>query len=187
MRFSIVLTVLVLLAACSKPEATGAKALSDAFSFEPELIATDGSAVTPARFQGRRSIVYFGFANCPDVCPTAIARLTAALDILDGRPAYDAYFITVDPERDTVEALQDYLAFDDRLTGVSGEPEKVRAVLDAMHVYAKREELPDSAIGYTMAHSSLFYVIDGTGTPTYAISDAVTPDELAQTLRALAK
>ncbi len=187
MRLSILFAALLVLAACSKNDAIGAKELSDAFSFDPELTATDGSAVTKATFQGRRSIVYFGFANCPDVCPTAIARLTAALDILNDKPAYDAYFITVDPERDTVEALKGYLAFDDRLTGVSGDPEKVRALLDAMHVYAKREELPESAIGYTMAHSSLFYVIDDAGAPTYAITDALTPDQLAETLRALAK
>ncbi|MEL6365649.1 MAG: SCO family protein [Pseudomonadota bacterium] len=188
LRLFIFSTAALAVASCDRPDALGAAELSDAFRFEPDLIDTDGEPAAKARFVGERSVVYFGFANCPDVCPTALGRLTAALDLLDETgPVYEAYFITVDPERDTPGALADYLAFDERITGLSGEPENVRALLEDMHVYAEREDLPESAIGYTMAHTSLFYVIDEAGAPTHAIVDRLTPQELADTLRAVAR
>jgi len=174
------------LAACgADAPPAGAVALSDAFSFEPRLVASDGREIGPEDFEGRPSIVYFGFANCPDVCPTALGRLSAALDELGPETDLAAWFVTVDPERDTPDALAAYLAFDDRITGLSGDPDAVAAVTRGMNVYSARVELADSALGYTMDHSSLFYLIDRSGTPVYALRDAMAPADLAAAVGAL--
>ena len=102
------------------------------------------------------------------------------MDELGDGDGPSVWFITVDPERDTPETLHDYLAFDRRIRGLSGPPEDVRAVIDGMRVYAARRPLPDSALGYTMDHSSLFYVFDEAGAPLYALPDSLPPAELAK-------
>ena len=165
--------------------ALGVIELPDAFVFEPDLVADDGSAFTSADLKGAPAILYFGFASCPDVCPTALARLSGALDELGPDTEVNAYFVTVDPERDTPEALKAYLSFDPRIRGLSGDPDKVRAAGAGLMVYAAREELPGSALGYTMDHSSLFYFVDADGRATHALRDALAPSELAASVKSL--
>ena len=103
---------LALLAACSQPPAVEVPKeaivrLSDAFSSDFDLVGVDGAPVRDERFRGRPMVVYFGFATCPDVCPLALQRLSAALDLLSEKESAELapVFITVDPERDTPEQL----------------------------------------------------------------------------------
>jgi protein SCO1/2 len=159
--------------------------LSDAFRADFSLIDTDGRVVSDEDFRGRVMIVYFGFATCPDVCPLALGVLSAALNEVEprGRADIAAIFITVDPERDTPDALRDFLAFDDRIVGLTGAPEAAEAARRSFKVYARRQPQEDSALGYTMDHTSLFYIVDREGRPQLAVHDTVNAQELAAILR----
>lgn len=159
--------------------------LSEQFSSDFALIDQNGRPVADEDFRGRTMVVYFGFASCPDVCPLALGLLSAALDELDEkeREKLAPIFITVDPERDTPEALKAYLAFDDRITGLTGDVEAARRARESFKVYAAQRPLPDSVLGYTMDHSSLFYVVDPQGQPQIAVHDTVNAEQLAAILR----
>lgn len=159
--------------------------LSDQFSGDFDLVGVNGERVTDEAFRGKVTAVYFGFATCPDVCPMALGTLSAALNELSDRERAEIapVFITVDPERDTPAALKTFLSFDERLIGLTGTPAAARAARDSFKVFAQRQPLPDSALGYTMDHSSLFYIVDRDGRPQYALQDTLTPAQLAEMLR----
>jgi len=190
MRRSLSGLAALLLAACGAgPDAAlplpGVIELSDQFSADFTLVDQNGAVVRDDDLKGRVAIVYFGFASCPDVCPLALGRLSAALNALKpgelGRVA--PLFITVDPDRDTPEKLKAFLAFDDRLIGLTGERAAVEAVKANFKVYAEPEASVDSALGYTMQHTSFFYLVDRKGAPKFALEDTLTPDEIADAIR----
>ncbi len=159
--------------------------LSGEFSSDFALVDQHGRQVRNTDFRDRIMVVYFGFATCPDVCPLALSRLSAALDELSPseRASLAPIFITVDPERDTPEALARFLAFDDRIIGLTGPVEAVDAARASYRVYARRQPMPDSALKYTVDHSSFFYVVDKKGRVDFALKDSLTPAELAAALR----
>lgn len=165
--------------------ATAIVRLSDQFTGEFSLVDQNGVSRTQDDFRGKIGIVYFGFATCPDVCPLALGNLSAALNELSARErdGLAALFITVDPQRDTPEALKAYLAFDERIVGLTGAPADAAAARAAFKVYAKKQVLTGSALGYTMDHSSLFYVVDVEGRPQLAVHDTVNAQQLAEILR----
>jgi protein SCO1/2 len=178
------------LAACgggadeAKPR-PGVIQLSDQFSADFTLINQDGVVMRDEDIKGRVGVVYFGFASCPDVCPLALGRLSAALNELEPAELQKVapLFITVDPDRDTPEKLKAYLAFDPRLTGLTGERAAVEAAKANFKVYAEPEASEDSALGYTMQHTSFFYLIDRAGALTVALEDTLTPAEIADAIR----
>lgn len=185
-----VLTALaaVSLAACEKAPplpAEGVIALSDQFAADFALIDHNGKVMRDEDLKGRVAVVYFGFATCPDVCPLALGRLSAALNDLTARERQKVVplFITVDPDRDTPEAIRNYLAFDDRLIGLTGDRAAIEHVKAGFKVYAEPETVPDSKIGYTMQHTSLFYVVEKSGKLTTALADTLTPAEIAAVVR----
>lgn len=159
--------------------------LSDQFSADFALVDQNGAVVRDDDLKGRAAIVYFGYASCPDVCPLALGRLSAALNALKPGELEKVapLFITVDPDRDTPEKLKAFLAFDERLIGLTGAREAVEAVKANFKVYAEPEASADSALGYTMQHTSFFYLIDRKGAPRFALEDTLTPDEIADAIR----
>jgi len=143
-------------AAPSRPDIGGAFTLVD----------MTGQTVTEQNFAGRPLLIYFGFTYCPDVCPMALANMTGALDILaETAPERAAnvqpLFITVDPERDTPEALGEYMThFHPRLVGLTGSPAQIGETLATYRVYA-RKVADEGASDYLMDHSSIIYLMDG--------------------------
>lgn len=190
-RFILALSA-TLLAACgggadeARPS-PGVITLSDQFSGDFTLIDQNGAVLRDEDLKGRVAIVYFGFASCPDVCPLALGRLSAALNEL--KPADSdkvaPLFITVDPDRDTPEKLKAFLAFDERITGLTGERAAIEAAKANFKVYAEPEASPDTALGYTMQHTSFFYLVDRSGAPRFALEDTLTPAEIAAAIRRL--
>ncbi|MGE0407833.1 MAG: SCO family protein [Amphiplicatus sp.] len=179
-----------LLAACSGGAKVDVPAdaviqLSDQFSSDFALIDQNGKPTADEDFRGRVMIVYFGFATCPDVCPMALGALSVALNDLSAaeRAKVAPIFITVDPERDTPEALKAYLAHDARIIALTGAPDAVAAALRSFKIFARKVPLPNSALGYTMDHSSLFYIVDKEGRPSFALRDGLTGAQLAELLR----
>lgn len=123
-----------------------------------------GRAVTEASFRGRLMLIFFGFTHCPDICPTELQVIAEVLDRLG--PQADRLvplFITVDPDRDTPEALARYVElFDPRIVGLTGTAEQIAAVARAFRVYYAKVHPPD-ATTYTMDHSAFLYLMDAEG------------------------
>src|SRR5580693_3070207 len=103
-----------------------------------QLTDQAGQTVTEKSMQGHPSLVFFGFTHCPDVCPTTLFEISEVLKAM-GKDAdrVNAYYISVDPERDTQTAMKDYLSsFDPRLKGLTGSPEQIANVIKSYRVYA---------------------------------------------------
>jgi protein SCO1/2 len=133
-----------------------------------ELVDQQGEARTTEDFRGRYMLIYFGYTYCPDICPTSLLEMSRALDLLqaDAPEKADAVipvFITVDPERDTVEAMADYAThFHEDLVALTGSEEQVAQAAKEYRVYYQKAE--DSGGGaYLMDHSSFIYLMGPDG------------------------
>lgn len=131
------------------------------------LVDQNGRAVTEATFRGKPAAVFFGYTHCPDVCPTTLYELDGWLKKADpDGTALNAFFVTIDPERDTPTLMKDYVtAVSKRIVGVSGEPKNVEAMARDFGVYFKKVPIDDDdpAAGYLMDHSASVYLIDAKG------------------------
>ena len=128
-----------------------------------QLTDQSGQTVTEKSLQRRPTLIFFGFTHCPDVCPTALFEISELLHAMgNDADRVNAYFVSVDPERDSKEAIKDYLSsFDPHLKGLTGDPEAIAKVLSAYRVYAKKVPLKDG--DYTMDHTALTYLMDRDG------------------------
>jgi len=129
------------------------------------LVDQDGKRVTDQDFRGRYMLVFFGFTYCPDVCPSALQVISAALDKLgDKASRVTPVLITVDPERDTPEQLKSYVAsFHPRLVGLTGTPQEIEAVARAYRAYYRKVKDERSTAGYTIDHTSIIYLMGPDG------------------------
>ncbi len=153
---------LVLIAVVPRLLQTGGEAPAIGGPFA--LVDQSGHNVSDATYRGKLMLIYFGYTFCPDVCPTTLGAVTQAFDRLS--PAERAQvvpiFITVDPERDTVDQMAQYVAnFSPALVGLTGTPEQIKPVLQEYRVYARKAE--GSGKSYTMDHSSILYLMDRNG------------------------
>jgi protein SCO1 len=128
-----------------------------------QLTDQSGATVTDKSLQGRPTLIFFGFTHCPDVCPTSLFEISEVLRAMGpDADRVNAYFISVDPERDTPTAMKDYLSsFDPHLKGLTGDPEVMAKVTTEYRVYAKKVPLKDG--DYTMDHTALVYLMDRDG------------------------
>lgn len=117
------------------------------------LNATDGTTFTDDSLEGEVTAVFFGFTHCPDVCPTTLGDMMGWQDRL-GADAEDLriVFVTVDPERDSLDLLRDYVGWLPGAIGVTGSVEEVKAAEAAFRAFSQKEALEDG--GYTVAHTS---------------------------------
>jgi len=148
------------------------------------LTASDGRRVTDQDFRGRWMLIYFGFTFCPDVCPTELAVMAAALDALgDDAADIQPILITLDQERDTVEVLRDYVAaFHPRLIGLTGTLAEIQAVAGAYRVFFQKTE-PDASGDYVVDHSSVVYLMDPAGDYVAVFGRDVDAVAMAEGLR----
>lgn len=144
-----------------------------------------GKTVTDADYRGKYLLVYFGYTYCPDVCPTELGVMTQALDLL-GRQSVNVQpvFVSVDPERDTVAHLKDYVAlFHPTLVGLTGTADQVRDMARAYRVYyAKAPQKDAKPDEYLMDHSSFIYLMGPNGNFVGAYQAGTTADRIAQDL-----
>lgn len=124
------------------------------------LVNGDGETVTDADVITQPTIVYFGYTYCPDVCPLDAARNAVAVDLLDDQGiATTPVFITIDPERDTPEVVKEHAYnFHDRMIGLTGTAEQVKAASTAYKTYYKKQESDDLDY-YLMDHSTMSYLV----------------------------
>ncbi|NKE47971.1 SCO family protein [Roseomonas frigidaquae] len=149
------------------------------------LVDQTGRAVTEADFAGRTLLVYFGFTYCPDVCPTELGTIAAAIDELGEQGAQvTPVLITIDPERDTPEALADYVSrFHPRMVGLTGTAEQIAAAARAYRVFYAKVERPEMS-AYLMDHSSFIYLVGPDGKVRTLFRPESTPEAIAQSVRA---
>lgn len=148
-----------------------------------QLTDQSGQVVTEKNMKGRPTLIFFGFTHCPDVCPTALFEISEILRAM-GKDAdkVNAFFVSVDPERDTQAAMKDYLSsFDPHLKGLTGNAEQVAKVLTAYRVYAKKVPLKDG--DYTMDHTALVYLMDRDGNFVAPFNMKRKPEEAAAELK----
>jgi protein SCO1/2 len=148
------------------------------------LNSADGP-VALERLRGKVVLLYFGYASCPDVCPTSLALTTAALKTL--APAelerVQVLFISVDPGRDTPEKLKQYAGyFHPNIAGVTGRPETIAAVA-ARYGASYRMTPVESAAGYVVDHSSVTSVIAPDGRLVEQLPHGTTPPEIVDAIR----
>ncbi len=150
------------------------------------LQTTGGGTFTRATLEDGPTAVFFGFTHCPEVCPTTLGDISqwqAALQD-EGRDPLDVYFVTVDPERDTLELLDDYTAWAPGVQVVTGPRAEIDKAIRAFKVYASR--VPLEGGGYTMDHSAFVLLFDGNGRFTQPISYQEDTDRAMAKLRAIA-
>jgi protein SCO1 len=177
----------VALAACGAPSAD--PPLKGADIGGPfTLTDQNGRQVSDRDFDGRYRLVYFGYAYCPDVCPTDLAKLGTALrDLEKSDPALAGrlapIFITVDPERDTPAVLKQFVAnFHPRLIGLTGSPAAIASAADEFRIYRQKQK-PGQGGGYLVDHSANIYLMGPKGEPLAVLSHDMTPEMMAGEIR----
>jgi len=155
--------LLAVLAATQAPRLLRSGQAVPAIGGDFALTDQQGRTVRDADFRGKLMLVYFGYTFCPDVCPTTLAQVA---QVLKGFPPEQQaeiapIFITVDPERDTVEQMAQYVpSFSPALIGLTGTPQQIAPVLKEYHVYAKKA---GSGENYGMDHTSILYLMGKDG------------------------
>ncbi|MCB1452323.1 MAG: SCO family protein [Rhizobiaceae bacterium] len=150
------------------------------------LVDQNGAEITQAAFRGQPTAVFFGFTHCPEVCPTTLFELDGWLNQLGDEGAdIDAYFVSIDPERDTPEVLGDYVSnVSGRIVGITGEPEKVFAMAKSFGIYFRKVELDGG--DYTMDHTASILLLDSSGDFAGTIAYGENPDNAIAKLKRLA-
>lgn len=162
------LLIVMLLASCTDRAAHEAFQSTDVtgadFGRDFELIDHNGKLRHLADFRGKAVVMFFGFTHCPDVCPTTLAELNAALRLLGDRANdIQVLFVTVDPERDTPDVLRAYVtAFNPAFLGLTGSTEQIATVAREFRVIHQKVE-GSSAGSYSVDHSAGTYMFDAQG------------------------
>ena len=155
------------------------------------LTAQDGQPITEKAFQGKPTALFFGFTHCPEVCPTTLFELNGWMEQVD--PAGDkmqAYFVSVDPERDTPEIMQQYVSnVSKRITGITGPADKIAETLKGYRIYAKKVPVDEKGPNgdYTMDHTASVILLDAKGRFSGTIAYGENPEVAEQKLQNLLK
>ena len=128
-----------------------------------ELIDSNGNKITEKAFIGSPTVLFFGFAHCPDVCPLTLHRISLLMEKLEKKQnKLNVYFITLDPERDTWEFLNEYLTtFNDRIVGITGESKKIKALAKSWGIHSKK--VSSEGENYLIDHTGLIILLDKNG------------------------
>lgn len=138
----------------------------------------------------RIRIIYLGFTSCPDVCPTSLAMLSAALKQIEPKYLKDIrpMFITLDPERDSANDAQKYAHyFHPSIEGYSGSLQTITALAQQYGVIFQKTDLADSALGYTIDHSSYFYFVKPDGSLIKKVPHTLNPQPLILAIQQIEK
>ena len=149
------------------------------------LVDHTGARVTDADFAGRSKLMFFGYTYCPDMCPLGLATMAAAYDRLtpEEQARVVPIFVTVDPERDTVEAIADYVdLFHPQMVGLTGTTEETDAAAKAYRVYYRKAE-SESTADYLVDHSTFTYLMDGENHYVTHFGHDAQPDDLVEGIR----
>ena len=165
----------------NRPQGSGVALVGGPFS----LVDQNGMRVTEKDFLGKYMLIFFGYTYCPDVCPTELQVMTAALDQMG--PEADRVqpiFVSIDPARDTPAVLKSYVAnFGPRLIGLTGTPDEVASIAKAYRVYYAKADNGSSATDYLIDHSSIIYLMGPDGSFVKHMPFTTDAAKLAQELK----
>jgi protein SCO1/2 len=179
-----------MLAACTPPAEESALFGTDitGADFANDFKLTDhrGDLRQLADYRDKVVALFFGFTHCPDICPTTMADLAAAMKLLGSdSDQVQVLFVTVDPERDTSEVLAQFVpSFDDRFVGLTGTPEEIDLAAKTFKIFYARQQEPGQQ-GYSFDHSAGVYVYDKQGKIRIYMKYGQKPAELAHDLKSL--
>ncbi len=150
------------------------------------LAGHDGKAYRLSDFKGKVVALFFGYTHCPDVCPTTMAELNRALELLgDRKKEVQVLFVTLDPERDTVEVLNRYVPYFNRdFIGLRAEGEATKKLAQDFKIFYSRQEAKSKS-GYSLDHSAGVYVFDLNGNLRLYLNHGQTPRDIAHDLTLL--
>ena len=154
-----------------------------------ELIDHRGETVTQEALNGNFTLMVFGYTFCPDVCPTELSTVTAAFDgyaseFGDLPEEIKAYFVTIDPERDTQEQMALYMSnFHPRMVGLTGTPEQIKKAAGAYRIYYAKVKDEGSAAEYLMDHSALIFLMGPDGEYLTHFSYGTPPEAITASLK----
>ena len=159
---------------------SGTALIGGAFS----LVDTKGNTIRDTDFRGKLMLVYFGFTYCPDICPMGLQTISRALELLGAdSKEVQPVFITIDPERDTIKQMADYLQhFNPQIMGLTGTKEQVAKAAAAYRVYYNKVPAAKGQ-DYLMDHSSYSYLMDRKGNYVTHFASTVTAEQMAATLK----
>lgn len=163
---------------------TGTPAIGGAFT----LTNQSGKTVSDADFRGKYMLVYFGYTFCPDVCPADLLTISSAMQALgEDADKIAPVFISVDPERDTVEQLHTYMQnFDPRITALTGSREDIAKVATEYKVYYQKVENQGLA-DYLIDHTAITYLMDKDGKFLTHFSHATSTDAMVKKIQEVVK
>lgn len=181
--------ITVFLAACKEPVPPAFKATDlTGASFGRDFALDDpsGRRRTLADFRGKAVVLFFGYASCPDVCPTTLSRLAEVMKLLGPQAArVQVLFVTVDPERDTAERLRDFVPwFHPDFLALRGTPEETRQLLAEFRATAIRRPV-EGSMGYVIDHSAGCYVFDPAGRLRLYVKDEQSATDMAADVKLL--
>ncbi len=151
------------------------------------VVRTKGKILSLKDLRGKVVMLYMGYTHCPDICPTSLALMSQALKKMkkEELAQVNGLFISVDPERDTVEHLDEYTKyFDDNIIGATADKPEIDRIAK-LYGAAYRIVKSDSAMGYIVDHSSYTYIIDKKGKFRYSLVHGTAPDKILSTVREL--
>lgn len=187
-RVFVLAAAAALLGACSpdKPSFRSIDITGADYARDFKLADFNGQQRTLADFRGKVVVVFFGFAQCPDVCPTALSDLVQVKQLLGAEGSkLQAVFITLDPERDTAEVLKAYTAnFDPEFVALRPTLEQLPEVARHFKIFYRKNE-GKTAASYTLDHSAGSYVFDPQGRVRLYTRQGIKPEALAEDLRIL--
>jgi protein SCO1/2 len=184
-RFSVCLAAALALAACdSGPKFRSTDITGAEYGKVLDLTDHNGKLRHLEDFRGKAVVIFFGFTHCPDVCPTTLAETAAALKTLGAdADRVQVLFVTIDPERDTGEALAKYVtAFDPRFLGLRGDADATQRAAKEFKVFYEKRKTGDT---YSMDHSGQTYVIDPQGRLRLLVRPERLAEDLPEDLRTL--
>lgn len=153
-------------------------------------INTHNEVISPRTMKGKVSLYFFGFTQCPDICPTTLARLSGIFPLLTEKEKslFQAIFVSVDPERDTPKVLTQYLSyFKGNFVGVTGTVEQIKTIARSFGASYRKIPLGNKPIeeDYTMEHSANLYLFDKNGLPRFFYYGNTKPTHLANDIKYL--
>lgn len=154
------------------------------FGKELSLLDVDGRPRTLADYRGSIVLLFFGFTQCPDVCPTTLSRAQQVKKLLGSDASrLQVIFVTVDPERDTPEVLREYMnAFDPTFVGLHGDEAATKQAAEAFKVFYRKVPTGGS---YTMDHTAISYVLDTQGRLRLAVQHTAKAEDIARDIQTL--
>ncbi len=153
-----------------------------------ELNSTLGKKIGPQSFRGKVLLVFFGYTSCPDICPITLTTIKNALEDLEIKELEQVQplFISVDPERDTLEGMKQFLTFfHSSLVGVTGSAEELKAITKKFGAAYMKDTRSQSAADYLIAHSGYIYLMDQQGRTRALYRTSNKAEEMVEGIRKL--